>query len=321
MRIAQCPADQTPLGVVPESDEFEGTCEECGQTFRLLFGTVARTNSRQEQAPNSMNWRRLYEIWVERANGREEVVRFFLPGREVKVLLEKGDPITYCVRMPGYRPVYLHNRATHATWWISPAAPMKTRRTGPKLVGMAFLAFAAFYLFQAIAALAVEPILGAAIMGVIGGAILWGERPERRPALPANPLRPILEELMRVDGRLDELEREEVRLRDARAKLVDLTRDMRDVGEAVYGARIEKMQRAVRLIDDQFAGDAVLREAYETTRKMLHIEVKTVQTAEAVQSSLALVNRRQDEVKQIEFENANRRIELEAIDEVERILA
>lgn len=325
MRIAKCPHDSAPMGLVPESGEFTGRCDECGQQFKLLFGTVRKSNSRQEKIPNTSNWTRLYEFWVTREDGGEEIVRFKLRGRQVRVEVKSGSPVTYCVRLPNWDPIYLHNRATNDTSWLGSARPHKKTNNGTAMqvigaCGVALMALTA--LTEAIAG-RYDVIPGALLFGAIAAAFIVGGTLMKKDSAPAStdPMKPILVELVGIDSRLDQLRRDEDQLKKARAKLTDLIAEMTDVGGDLYSARIDKLKRAIALIDDQLQSDRELQREYKRTRKMVAIEIKSMQTHAAVQPSLDLLRKRRGEMEQIEAENEERRLQLEAIDEVERIVS
>lgn len=320
MRIAKCPYDSSAMGVVPASGEFEGSCDQCGQTFKILFGTVRRSNSRQEKIEGTQQWRRLTEIWLDREDGREEIIRFYTPGKDVRVSMRKGYDVTYAVRMPGYEPVYINNRTHNEPFWFMKPVPPPAKQAPGPILGL----LVALFGFMGLVGSAgdggtVAMGFGFIVVGVAVMAFSWPRQKKEEPK--RDPTQEILAEVQRVDARIAELKHDTDRLRRARRKLVELASEMRDVGVEMYGARIEKMERGVKAIDQQLEDNDALFREYEKTRKMLGIEVKTIQTEGAVAAAMELIGKRKAEMKQLEQRSAEHRLQLEAIDEVERILA
>jgi len=319
------------VGELGPDGALEAVCHRCRFRYRFVAGRVTRSSSKRVTLQRKTNkqpgrYERRHEIRLERWDGGLELVRFTTPGPDEVVDLPRGDEALVVSTMRGgevEEVVELVDVTTRERFALQDpggtAAQRADQAAGTVWVVVWLLAW---WLTGLGVWSSLLLGLGAAVVVMVAGRTVMAPRvaldaPARAEIAEQQGLlqrkRGLEDKLARLDGEAAERER-------LRARLTGLREKMAAVGRELYGARMDTVDRALKLLARQQALDDRLRAEYRRAITVLEIEHETARATDALASDvLTTTLAKLDELRAVEAENAALRDELQANDEVTRL--
>ena len=325
-----CPKCNASLGEVGPSGILEEVCSRCHYKFQVLKGRLADRTSevvvvRRETPSQPAQYRRDYELRLDLPD-RYEVLSLRTNGEADRIPVRRGDTVSFVHTMKGDRRedlLFVTDHTTGEQFRLgSIGATARNRAAGIALV----LGVATGYL--AYLAGASDMFIIVYSLVVMAGAMLLLSRrlapvmklPDDEQVILAarqsllEQKRQLLLQQQRIGDDLRDKSATIGRLRDLQAK-------MRSVGLDAYQSRIETMNRAIATLSDQIALDERLLAAYRRNISILEIEYETGAAASALTPDAgAELSLKSEELRDLEAQHAELSRQLEANDEVERLL-
>lgn len=256
-----------------------------------------------------------------RQAGKEDLLPFHTGDRVLVLMLLRGDPhpqvlsITNCTTGREY-PVHRLFKPLHQVLTL------------PRIIGLGVgiavyvILLAPFPNSSAAGKLLAMILAGAS--GVVSAAYakqyLQPEEfitPEQRQRVQEQNL---LIQKEALERRVQQLHLDQQSHQDVIEQMQALQAQMLEVGRSLYAGRIATMERAIQLLNQQCDQDQQLLTAYRETIQMLGIEYETSQVAAHLPDAAQnLLLGRMEELKAIEAQTQNLRLQIEANEEVQQL--
>jgi len=326
-----CPICKTVVADVTSLGRSEGVCPKCLYKYGAITGRVAQSYSKQIASPargsNATKIRFACELRIERPDGGMHIVDFETPGGEGQVNVREGDSATVVYTMRGdafEEVVAVVNNTTQSSFDVArPDGKVKTRAAGTAAAMAAVGFFVSAILFSP------EPgwsFLAAAVAGIVSYFVVEG-----RSSLRVKRGSSAVELAGRHAGFLEK-KQELLALRDdqlgsnrrnarLRTRLVSLIEKMQSVGDELYASRIKQAQAAIDIVDQLISLDEASLGQYAKTITMLEIEQESLAVTQSMTDEAAgMIAERMATLDGVLAQNADLRLQLEANEEVQRLL-
>jgi len=325
-----CPKCNASLGEVGPTGILEEVCSRCHYKFQVLKGRLAARSSelvtvRRETPGQHAQYRRDYELRLDLPD-RYEVLSLTTSGEADKLPMRQGNTVSFVHTMKGDERedlLFITGHTTGEQFTIGRIGA--TARSRAALY--ALLLGIGTGIFTLMAGASGTFIAVYSIVVMAGSMLLLSRKLSPVMTLPED-------EQAALAARQELLEQkrqmllQQARIEDDRrdktatiARLKELQAKMRSVGLAAYQARIETMDRAIATLNDQVALDERLLAAYARNISIVEIEYETGTATTALPSDLGEeMSLKFDELRTLEAQHAELSRELEANEEVERLL-
>jgi len=331
MSIFLCPKCNASLGEIGPTGILEEVCSRCHYKFQVLKGRLADRSSQQvivsgETRSQRPLYRREYELRLELPD-RFEVLSLSTSGTADQIPVREGNTVSFVYTMYGDRRedlLFVTDHTTGERFKLGSVGDSARHRAA----GIALVLGIGTAIFTHIAGASVTFIVLASLFVMIASAIVLA-----RTLAPVQRLPEETEAALATRQGLLEKKRQMLTQRDhiqldlhdksaSISRLRELQAKMRSVGLQAYESRIATMDRAVATLGSQVALDERLLAAYARNIAMIEIEYET---GDAAASTLASdlgeeMAAKFDELRLLEAEHAELSRELEANDEVEKLL-
>lgn len=326
-----CPKCKSSLGEVGPSGILEEVCSRCHYKFQVLKGRLVDAVSRQilmrsETRGQRAEYRRDYELRLELPD-RYEVLSLWTNGPDDRIPVRRGDIVSFVHTMNGERREDLLFITDHTT-----GEQFGLGRIGATARNRALL----IALLLGIGTAIISHLAGAAATFIVvysvvvtaGSMMLLSRKlapmmnlpEEEQAALAAR--QELLERKRQMLLQRDLIQTDRREKSETIARLRELQAKMRSVGLDVYKPRIATMDRAIATLSDQVALDDRLIAAYARNISILEIEYETGTAASALLAGDVSeeISLKLEELHALEAQHAELSRELEANEEVERLL-
>lgn len=129
-------------------------------------------------------------------------------------------------------------------------------------------------------------------------------------------------EKIELEQRVEELQRKLTTNQTRLNQLESLNQKMVEVGADLYAQRIERVSRAIAILDQQLSQDQQLIDQYARTIKMIEIELETSRAVEAIPNAenfMGMIFDRLAELKTIDQKTQQLRAQVEADETVKSL--
>jgi hypothetical protein len=272
-------------------------------------------------------YRQAYEFRLERPDGTGEVVQFEIAGDQDRIRIHEGDSGTVVYSMKGEsfdRIVSIVNNTTMTSFEVARAGRSERHAAiviSMVIAGVAFIVAAAPLAATFGASLAAALFAGAPSYFVLDSLISPRVKKNHPEALRAarnaefytqkETLLALREEHIGSSRSHSEL----------RTRLLSLASKMRSVGDDLYASRIEQVQAGIDLLDRLIALDAATLEQYSKSITMIEIEQESLAVSEDMtDETVGMLASRLATLEEVQGQNAELQRQLEANEEVQRLL-
>jgi hypothetical protein len=316
-----------------QSGILDVICAKCHFAYRFFYGKLAGRNSRQvtvqrQTKKQTGSYRREYELRIEIASGNLLTFDFSTPGKNDWVLVRRGDYLllTYTVDKGGKLEdlVSIGDTTTGSSYAISsPGA----NASGVAAV-LAFIVFlGAFVVVWGPIDLSFFPSLGLAFLVSIAAYIGFVRAFEpRRKLAPAEQgalaeRHQTLEQKQALSEKRGKAAADLSTKEQTTSKLRQLLAKVQGVGGELYQTRIERITRAIALLERQAEIDRSLVLGYDRLVTMIEIEIESSSVASSLPVSVAEdLSQKLAELRAVEAQHGEIEVQLAANEEVERLL-
>ncbi|HEX8394477.1 MAG TPA: hypothetical protein VF665_19175 [Longimicrobium sp.] len=328
--IFNCPVCSTSLGELATAGNQTLFCAKCQFKYHVAAGTVVSSDSRQiTHRPQGHQHRGRYEREYEFRLAQPEGLRVITlrrPQREEQLSAKPNDVVAVVSAMRGNtveNPVAFINQTTRTVSEVG--RPGQTTLVGSLIIG----AMAGILTLFALSGLGVPGAIPMAVGLLVFALVAFGVQEKLKPRHKVTPSQQaafsrtatLLQQKAGLEQRILEItndRREKLAIRD---QLAGLRAKMQDVGSELYQTRIDRIDGALPLLEEQAALNDKLLHSYSRTLKMVEIEIESNHAADALPETLSLdAIARRDEIAAIEARTADLRQLLSANEEVERYL-
>lgn len=329
--IFHCPSCRSPIGELPPTGSQILVCAGCRFKYRVTAGVLESNDSRQITRQRE-TWRqegwyeREYEFRLARPNGQIELVTARIDGRDDRFRAQRNDRVAIIHAMRGHATENLVALANLTTGHLFMAdLPGKgSRSKAIEIAGIGFLGLA--YLLTTFGI----SLLGAMVIALLAAVsvFVWLDEvfkprhaltPAEQNALARSTS--LLQQKAVLAQRMAAVDRDRQDKIAVRDKLLSLKEKMDGVGADLYQTRIERIQQAIPLIDEQLELDEKLLAACGKALTMVEIELESQGAAGAIPDDIVeALQERAEEIAVIESRTADVKLLLSANEEVERLL-
>jgi hypothetical protein len=326
-----CPRCSVPVADHTASGRSGGVCPKCRYRYGSLSGTITHRFVKQivvgrQTGTRPGRYKQAYEFRLKRPDGASGVVEFQIGGSEDRINLWEGDAATVLYSMKGEtfnRIVSVVNDTTMTSFDV--ARPGGKERTTALVLSMivagaSIVAGAQFGMTLGVTLLIA---LGTGASSFYAVSHLISSRAGKRSP-----------EAVRARGNAEFFAKKEqlLALRDEhllsgrnneelRTRLLSLRDKMRSVGDELYASRLEQAQDAINLLDRVITLDAATLEQYSKSITMIEIEQESLSVSDAITTETAgLIEERMATLDEVRRQNAELHRQLEANEEVQRLL-
>jgi hypothetical protein len=330
--LLDCPSCEVPIGEISPEGRLTAVCPQCRYCFGVVAGRLKSRSSRQvtlrrQTRKQTGIYQRTYELRVQTPGGDLEVIAFAIDGKEDTIPVRRGDDIAMVASLRDGRIeeyVRLIDYTTATSYRLATPGD-SARSTAMGVAAVAAVALFAFAWCGADASFGTSAVAGLGALAALyfGLGAVMAPRAKLDAGEHAK-----LGQAQDLLARKRELVAKAARHRTERAektktmeRLRALRAKMASVGEELYGSRMAQVDRALAVLDKQRALEDRLVAEYERTIKIIEIEYETGQAANALPSDLLETTLgKLDELESVEHENRELQLQLEANEEVARVL-
>ncbi|HEX5971079.1 MAG TPA: hypothetical protein VFY85_04080 [Gemmatimonadaceae bacterium] len=325
-----CPKCNASLGEVGPSGILEEVCSRCHYKFQVLKGRLTDRASqevllRRETPGQRAEYRRDYELRLELPD-RYEILSLCTSGPDDQIPVRPGDTVSFVHTMNGDRRedlLFITDHTTGEQYGIGRIGAIARKRAAL----IALLLGIGTAIFTHIAGASGTFILVYSLVVMAGSMMLLSRKlspmmslPEEEQAILASR-QELLEQKRQMLLQRDRIDADRREKSATIGRLRELQDKMRSVGLDAYQSRIETMDRAIATLAEQVALDERLLVAYTRNISILEIEYETGTATTALSSDAGTeISLKRDELRALEAQHADLSRELEANEEVERLL-
>jgi hypothetical protein len=328
--IFHCPVCGAPTGELATSGMQTLFCGACRFKYQVTAGTLENQGSRQvtpgrqtAQHPGSSG--REYEFRI-RQPDELKVVTLRLADRDDRFPPGRDDVVAIVHAMRGdvaENPVAIINQTTGSVEIVG--KPGQATLMGSVLVGLSSGIVALFLL----ALMDVSGMVAFVVAALLSGLVAFAVQEKLKPRHAISPAQQealeraaaLLEQKTRLEQRITDVTSGRRRKVEIRGKLVGLQGKMQEVGAEMYQTRIDRINGALPLLDEQLALDDRLLEAYRRSLLMTEIEVESYNAADSIPENVwSELQAGQAEIQAIEARTSDLKLLLSANEEVERFV-
>ena len=325
-----CPKCNASLGEVGPSGILEEVCSRCHYKFQVLKGRLADCASeqvvlRRETPGQRAEYRRDYELRLELPD-RYEVLSLWTTGPDDRIPVRRGDIVSFVHTMNGDRRedlLFITDHTTGEQFGLGRIGA--NARSRAALIALVLGIGTA--IFTHIAGASATFIIVYSLVVTVGSMMLLSRKLAPMMSLPEEELaalaarQGLLERKRQMGLQRDLIQADKREKSGTITRLRELQAKMRSVGLDAYRLRIETMDRAIATLSEQVALDDRLLAAYARNISILEIEYETGATANVLPSDAGTeMSLKLDELRALEAQHADLSRELEANEEVERLL-
>lgn len=330
--MVDCPTCKVPIGEISARGRLTAVCPQCRYTFGVVAGRLKSRSSRQVTVRRQTRkqtgiYRRSYELRIETPGGDLEVLAFAIDGKEDTVGVRRGDDVAMVSSMRG-RAVEEYVRLidyTTATSYALAAPGDSARSTALSVASVVAAAVVLVTWFGVDASFGASAVtgLGALTALYFGLGAVMAPR-AKLGAVEHQQLgqaQDLLARKRELGAKMAQHQAERAEKTKTMQQLRGLRDKMESVGEGLYASRIVQVDRALAVLDKQRGLEDRLVAEYERAIKIIEIEYETGQAANALPSELLESTLgKLDELESVERENRELQLQLEANEEVARVL-
>jgi hypothetical protein len=330
MRLTlHCPTCSRLLGDLP-SLSSSVNCAACHVSYGLVHGKLSRRSSVPEVLLHLTSklpsiYKRHYTLQITTPNRNIKILQFSIPSRTDDVYVRRGDLVSALYTMQGYvmkRLVAVTNHTIGHSYILPNPVPSRSYTVVLLTIGTIGLLLGSLLIGANVFLTSVVSAIGVALyLKVTNTAQLNTPTLEtfevEDPRLLSDQR--LLIQKRRLEQRLEELQYEGKASQTLIDQLESLKRKMQNLDAHLYAARISRTTRAVEIIQQQVRNNRQLMQEYNRTLKMIEIETETSWIADQlpnVENFTQMILRRLEELKAIEEQNQNLRLQLAAYEEV-----
>jgi hypothetical protein len=323
--------------VIPIGDVASGqavldvVCGKCKFEYRFKSGVLEKRLSRQVTLQRQTTkqdgiYHREYEFRLRTTGGGLDTIVFTVPGRDDWILARSRDEVTFVYTLKGGVPDELVTVLNETTNDVYPIAKPGSKAHGAAVVVGCVVSFGLLVVVWFVAGSFVAAILVAAIGGGTSYALYVKFNTPRQELTGARA-----EEIEQRQGLLAQKQqlllamapsaRDFERHGTLAQALLDLREKMLSVGEEMYRSRIEALEAALTILEEQVGLDRQLMEGYAQAIKIVEIEIESGNAAEALPATVAnALAAKAEELDAIRKRNEELETNLLANEEVEQAL-
>jgi hypothetical protein len=325
-----CPKCNASLGEVGPSGILEEVCSRCHYKFQVLKGRLADCASeqvvlRRETPGQRAEYRRDYELRLELPD-RYEVLSLWTTGPDDRIPVRRGDIVSFVHTMNGDRRedlLFITDHTTGEQFGLGRIGA--NARSRAALIALVLGIGTA--IFTHIAGASATFIIVYSLVVTVGSMMLLSRKLAPMMRLPEEELaalaarQELLERKRQMVLQRDLIQADKREKSGTIARLRELQAKMRSVGLDAYRSRIETMDRAIATLGEQVSLDDRLLAAYARNISILEIEYETGAATTVLPSDAGTeISLKLDELRALEAQHADLSRELEANEEVERLL-
>lgn len=333
----KCPTCTKPIGFLNKRGVLQAACATCRYELKAICGILTARSSNQITLRRQTNqhsglYQRRYELRVTRPDEHLETFEFLQAGKEDLLPIRTGDQVLILMLIRSDQDQKVTSITNCTTGREYPVhrlvKPLHLILTFPRMIGT--VVGIAIYLIL----LAPFPnssntgkflaLILAGASGIVATAYAKQYLQPQESVTPEQRQRILEQELLlqkdALEQRVQQLQLDHQAHQDLIEQMQVLQSRMLEVGRSLYTTRIATVQRAIQLLNEQFHQDQRLLAAYSQTIQILEIEYEISKVAahlpDAAQNPLL---ERMEELKAIEAQNQNLRLQIEANEEVRRL--
>jgi Zn-finger nucleic acid-binding protein len=325
-----CPKCNASLGEVGPSGILEEVCSRCHYKFQVLKGRLADCASeqvvlRRETPGQRAEYRRDYELRLELPD-RYEVLSLWTTGPDDRIPVRRGDIVSFVHTMNGDRRedlLFITDHTTGEQFGLGRIGA--NARSRAALIALVLGIGTA--IFTHIAGASATFIIVYSLVVTVGSMMLLSRKLAPMMSLPEEELaalaarQELLERKRQMVLQRDLIQADKREKSGTIARLRELQAKMRSVGLDAYQSRIETMDRAIATLGEQVSLDDRLLAAYARNISILEIEYETGAATTVLPTDAGTeISLKLDELRALEAQHADLSRELEANEEVERLL-
>lgn len=338
--LVNCPTCDRSLGRVQADGTLRALCPSCRTTYGAFFGRLSRWSSRLEplfylNASLPSVTRRRYEFRVTTPGRSIQQLTFTLPGKLDRVPVYPGDRISVLYttgnggsrdavyRLDKLMAIYNHSRSHFYRFPV----PIPSRRHLTETQGSMSTALGLGAFFGGIHVGLIS--LGA--LSLLFSARLTDVAQLKTPELQLSNREDarLLEEIklsnqkLSLEQRITQLRQDIQEAKDLVQQLQALRSKMFAFNPQLYATRVSNLETAIRLLKQRAVHDHRLIEEYRQTIQMIEIELEAYTLAEHlpdIDDFIRQIYQRLEELKSLEAENQNIRLQLAAHEELRRLI-
>jgi hypothetical protein len=330
MRLTlHCPSCSRLLGDLP-SLSSSVNCAACRISYGLVHGKLSRRSSVPEillhlTAKLPSIYKRHYRLQITTPDRSIKILQFSIPGRTDEVYVRRGDLVSALYTVQGYvmkQLVAVTNHTTGRSYVLPTPIPSRGYTVVLLTIGAIGLLLGSLFvggnvfLVSAVSAVGIALYLKVTNVAQLNTPSLDTFEVED-PRLMSDQR--LLIQKQKLEHRLDEIRYECKASQTLVDQLESLQHKMQNLDAELYSARISRTRRAVEIIRQQIHNSRQLMQEYSRTLKMIEIETETSWIADQlpnVENFTQMILRRLEELRAIEEQNQNLRLQLVAYEEV-----
>lgn len=333
----KCPACSKPVGFLNKRGTLQATCATCRYELKAVCGILTARSSnqitlRRQTSQHSGIYQRRYELRVTRPDQHLETFEFLQAGKEDMLPIRTGDQVLMLMLIRGdhdQKVILITNCTTGREYPVHRLMkPLHLILTLPRMIGTGvgiaiYLILLAPFPNSSNTGKLLALIL-AGTSGIVATAYAKQYLQPQESVTPEQRQRILEQELLlqkeALEQRVQQLQLDHQAHQDLIEQMQALQTRMLEVGRSLYESRIATVERAIQLLTQQCDQDQRLLVAYRETIQILEIEYETSKVAahlpDAAQNPLL---ERMEELKAIEAQNQDLRLQIEANEEVRRL--
>lgn len=329
----RCPCCSRSLGQINVDGQLQIDCPTCRRSYGILYGKVSGRSSRWEAvlyltAKLPSLYKRCYELRITTPGRDLKVLKFSTLGRGDRIPVRLGDRISLLYAMRGsmmQKLISVSNHTAGKTYRLPrpiPSTGTVFRALGTLSVALFFCVLLSGYGFWLTTTLGAIAFLVAT--RVMDNAELTTPelQPHDRQEARLIEERKLLGQKLLLEERVEVLRQEGLENQSLIQQLRSLQEKMRRFNPQLYAVRIQRIDRAIVLLQQRTQHDRYLIEQYDQTSRMIEIELETAYLADQLPDAhdfTGAILSKISELRAIEERNRQFRQELEANEEVRRL--
>jgi len=327
--LIHCPACSAPIGNIGSDGTLQAICASCWYKFEAIYGSVTARVSEVEPVRSlprlPQRYRRKYEFRL--STPQEVQLQYSTRGQEDWLPVHPGDRVSFLYTLRAEvreALIAVTNHTTGKTYRLSsPERPALSLA-----VKLSFLSGIPLLLVLLPNGVEFPVAMLTAIGSMPVVSVIVAKLRSSKAKIDASQrLRLVAEQKLlgekgELQQRLAELQQKYSTNQERIDQLISLNQKMVDVGTDLYAKRIEKVSRAIALLEPQLTQEQHLIDQYVRTIKMVEIELETSRAVEQLPDAedfLGIIFARLSELRTIDQKNQQLRSQVEADEEVKSL--